>query len=224
MLTEQDRGIFIKPGKANLAKYLGAWLSDSVKPNLAGNTFNLYAFLCKKHIFPALGNIVLVDLKPQHLQKFYAEKKASGLSSRTVQLLHVVLHKALKNAVKTGLLSRNVSEAVDAPKNTRHEIKVMSETDIHLFLEMARDTEYYSLFYTLLFTGMRRNEALALRWSNVDLLLCQLSVTRSMEHLTDPSQHYRITFKEPKTEKSRRLIALSPSTVAVLREHKRSSE
>ena len=130
------------------------------------------------------------------------------------------MHKALKNAVKAGLLSRNVAEAVDRPKVVRHEMKVMNETDLHLFLEMARNTEYYALFYTLLFTGMRRAEALALRWQDVDLLLCQLSVKRSMQYLDKAPIKDRITFKQPKTEKSRRLIALSPSTTAVLREHR----
>jgi len=219
ILTELDKGTFIKPGKATVAEYLGVWLSDNIKPNLAENTFNLYSYICNKYIIPALGNIVLVDLKPQHVQRLYAEKKASGLSNRTVQLIHVVLHKALKNAVKLGLLSRNVDEAVDSPKNNRHEMHVMSETDLHIFLELARSTEYYSLFYALLFTGMRRNEALALRWQDVDLLLCQLSITRSMQHLNSAAKGHRTSFKEPKTEKSRRLIALSPSTVAVLREH-----
>ncbi len=79
---------------------------------------------------------------------------------------------------------------------------------------MARNTEYYSLFYTLLFTGCRRAEALALRWSDVDLLLGQLSVTRSIQFVDN-----KVTFKQPKTAKSRRLIALSPSTVTVLQEY-----
>jgi len=66
---------------------------------------------------------------------------------------------------------------------------------------------------------MRRSELLALRWCNVDLLLCQLSVTQSMQYLHNVAPQDRITFKEPKTAKSRRLIALSPSNAIVLREH-----
>ena len=100
------------------------------------------------------------------------------------------------------------------PKIQRREMRTMNETDLHIFLEMARNTEYYSLFYTLLFTGCRRAEALALRWSDVDLLLCQLSVTRSMQFVDN-----KVTFKQPKTAKSRRLIALSPSNVTVLQEY-----
>ncbi len=214
LLTELDKGIFVPPGKATLGEYLNGWLLDYVLPNLSPKTHELYAYICSKHIFPELANIALVDLKPQHLQHLYAQKQAFGLSNRTVQLIHVTLHKALTSAVKIGLLSRNVAEAVDTPKIQRREMRTMNETDLHIFLEMALNTEYYSLFYTLLFTGCRRAEALALRWSDVDLLLCQLSVTRSMQFVDN-----KVTFKQPKTAKARRLIALSPSNVTVLQEY-----
>ena len=202
ILTEMDKGVFVKPGKATLGEYLNAWLTDYVKPNLAVKTHEQYSYVCVKHTIPTLGNVQLFDLRPTHLQRLYAEKQKTGLSNRTVQLIHVILHKALNNAVKSGLISRNVCEAVDAPKSKRWIMRTMSEAEIQLFLEMARDTEYYSLFYTLLFTGLRRNEALALRWSDVDLLLCQLSVIKS------------------KTNGSRRMVALSPSSVTVLQEHR----
>ena len=206
ILTELDKGIFVKPGKTTLGEYLNAWLTDYVKSNLAIKTHEQYSYVCVKHTIPTLGNVQLFDLRPTHLQHLYAEKQKAGLSNRTVQLIHVILHKALNNAVKSGLISRNVCDAVDAPKSKRRLMRTMSEAEIQLFLEMARDTEYYSLFYTLLFTGLRRNEALALRWSDVDLLLCQLSVIKS------------------KTNGSRRMVALSPSNVAVLQEHREAQD
>jgi integrase len=169
---------------------------------------------------PKLGNKRLVDIRPQHLQRLYAEKTESGLSNRTVQLIHVTLHKALKNAVKTGLLVRNAAESVDTPKVQRREMRVMSETDLHLFLEYAKDSPYYTFFYVGLFTGMRRAELLALRWSDIDLELCQIYVNRSLQYIRGDDKKSRIIFREPKTAKSRRLIALSPSTVITLREHK----
>jgi len=219
ILTELDKGMFTKPGKITVADYLNIWLKDYCKPNLSPRTHELYSYICKKHIIPTLGNILLFELKPQHLQHLYADKLASGLSNRTVQIIHVTLHKALKNAVKTGLIIRNIAESVDTPKIQRHEMHVMSETDLHIFLEYAKDTPYYALFYTALFTGMRRAELLALRWSDIDLELCQLSVTRSMQYIGSAALENRIIFKEPKTAKSRRLISLSPSTAITLREH-----
>ena len=220
VLTELDKGIFVKPGKTILGEYLKSWLLDYCGPNLSPRTQELYSYICEKHVLPTLGRIPLVDLRPQHLQRLYAEKVSAGLSNRTVQLIHVTLHKALKNAVKSGLLVRNITESVDTPKIQNREMHVMSETDLHIFLEYTRNTPYYALFYTSLFTGMRRAELLALRWSDVDLELCQLSVTRSMQYIGGAAPENRISFREPKTAKSKRSIALSPSTVITLREHK----
>ncbi len=222
ILTELDKGIFAKPGKTTVADYLNTWLQDYCKPSLSPRTFQLYSYICRVHIIPAIGKITLTELKPQHLQKLYSEKLSSGLSSRTVQICHVTVHKALKNAVRINLLSRNVSDSVDKPKIQRPEMHPMTETDLGRFLEAAKQGEYYALFYTYLFTGMRRSELLAVRWSDVDLLDMQISVSRTMQYLNGVKNH--VTFKEPKSKKSRRLIALSPSTVFVLREHLNTQE
>jgi len=119
-----------------------------------------------------------------------------------------------------GMIAQNSADAVESPKVRRHEMRVMSESDIHIFLEYARVTPYYALFYLALFTGMRRSELLALRWCDVDLLLCQISVSRTLHQL-----HNRdIIIRETKTDKSRRLIVLSRSTVSVMREHRQRQE
>jgi integrase len=89
-------------------------------------------------------------------------------------------------------------------------------------LDRARETEYFTLFYTFLFTGCRRSELLAIRWQDVDLLLRRLSITRSMQYLRGVENP--ITFKEPKTQNSRRSIVLSLSTVEVFKEHREVQE
>ena len=96
----------------------------------------------------------------------------------------------------------------------------MNEDDMTKFFEAAKATPYYVLFYEALFTGMRRSELLALRWCDVDLLLCQVYVNRSLHQLRDGS----IVYRAPETAKGRRMIALSPSVTLVLREHKEQQE
>jgi len=96
----------------------------------------------------------------------------------------------------------------------------MDEDDMHTFLEAAKKTPYHVLFYLALFTGMRRSEILALRWCDVDLLLCQVHVTRTLHQL----RNGEIVFRAPKTAKGRRMIALTPSTTLVFREHKERQE
>lgn len=99
-------------------------------------------------------------------------------------------------------------------------MRAMSESDIHIFLEFAKSTPYHALFYTALFTGMRRSELLALRWSDIDLILCQLYGNRTLHQLRTGE----IIYRQPKTEKGRRQIALSPSTALVLKEHRETQE
>jgi len=129
------------------------------------------------------------------------------------------LNQMLENAVKTGLIMRNPLTAVECLTVTRHEITTMNEIDIHLLLEYARKSPYYQLFYTLMFTGMRRGEALALKWEDVDLLLLKISINKSMCYLNTANQGARILIKPPKTAKLRRFISITPSNAVVLREY-----
>ena len=132
----------------------------------------------------------------------------------------MALHTALEAAGKWGLLSRNPADAVSPPPVSAPQWHTFGEDDLHTFLEAAKKTPYYALFYLALFTGMRRSELLALRWCDVDLLLCQAYITRTLHHLRDGN----IVFRAPKTKKGRRMVALSPSTALVLREHREKQE
>jgi integrase len=94
-------------------------------------------------------------------------------------------------------------------------MQVWDEDDIMRFLEVAKSTPYHALFHLALFTGMRRGELLAQRWSDVDLIGMQISVSRSLHHLQDGSY----VFTEPKSAKSRRPIAMTPSDALLLQQH-----
>jgi integrase len=216
LLHQIDNGTFIVPNKTTLAEYLQKWLSDYVKPNLSPRGFERYESIVRVHLLPSLGSVILTQLRPEHLQKHYTSRLNNGLSPLTVRYHHVVLHKALQTAVKWGLVSRNVADGVDVPRARRIEMQTWDEDDVARFLEAAKDSPYYALFYTALFTGMRRSELLALRWCDVDFIFSQVSVSRSLHQLRDGSY----VFTQPKSAKSRRTIALSPSANLTLKEHK----
>lgn len=92
----------------------------------------------------------------------------------------------------------------------------LTEEAVHKVLEIANETPYFTLFYLALFTGLRRSELLALKWSAVDLIMCQLSVSRSLHVLSGGE----IITRQTKTARSTRSVALSPSTVQVLKDHR----
>ena len=218
-----DTGGYIKPDKVTLGSFLDQWLQDYVWPNLSAETAQAYDIMARKHLIPALGNIPLQQLTPARVQAYYTQKLTSGrrdgkggLSPRTVHHHHELLHVALERAVKWQLVQRNVADSVDAPKYRPKEMRTFDQESMLAFLESVRETEYYPVFYTALFTGMRRSELLALRWSDLDLGV--ISINRSLHHLEDK----RFVFQPPKTPKSRRQVPLSPSTSIMLQQHRDS--
>jgi len=221
LIHELDNGTFMKPSKKTLGEYLKEWIK-SIQGNLSPRTVEGYNTIINR-IVPALGAIPLTQLKPDILQKYYScclitgrLNKKGGLNPLTVRHHHALLHRALKNAMEWGLIMRNPADAAHPPQSRPAEINIMSEGEIQTFLEAARQTAYFHLYNTILFTGLRRSEVLALRWSDVDLLLSQISVSRSIHQLRDGSY----IFRQPKSAKGRRTVALSPSATQVLQEHR----
>ncbi len=219
ILHQLDTGAYMKPGKTTVADYLRRWLSDYAEPNISPRSYERYAGIIRQHLIPDFGNIQLTQLRPEHLQKHYTSRLKS-LSTRTIRYHHALIHIALQTAVKWGLIGRNVADAVDPPKITRTQMQTWNEHEVNQFLEAAKDSQYYALFYTALFTGMRRSELLALRWQDIDFIYSQIYVSRSLHHLKDGSY----IFTQPKSERSRRTIALPPSAFLVLSDHRKGKE
>lgn len=124
--TDADRGLVFDAQGLKLSGYLDRWLKDSVRGSVKPVTHESYARLVRVHVAPALGRVKLAKLTPAHLQAFYRAKLDEGLSPRTVQYLHVVLHRALKQALRWNLVPRNAAEAVDPPKVPRRETTPLS--------------------------------------------------------------------------------------------------
>ena len=214
LLHQLDTGTFIKPSKTTFAEYLERWLQDYAKPNISPRGYERYAGIIKKYFIPEMGNIPLTQLKPEHIQGHIRAIRDQGLKPETIKFHHAVIHKALQTAVKWGLLYRNAADGVDVPRNGHTEMQTWDDFQVRQFLDTARDSIYYALFHTALFTGMRRSELLGLQWRDVEIQ--QIDVCRSLHHLKDGSY----IFTQPKSEKSKRTIALAPSSVLVLAEHK----
>jgi len=220
LLHQIGAGAFTRPGKTTVAEYLARWLQDYVTPNLSPRGHERYESIVRVHLIPALGGIVLTQLRPEHIQHHYTAMIKAGQSARSVRYHHVVLHKALATALKWGLVVHNAADGVDVPRARPGEMKTWDEAELNKFLEAAMSTQYYALFYTALFTGMRRSELLALRWQDIDSIYSQIYVNRSMHQLRDGSR----VFTAPKTDKSRRTIALPPSAFLVLEAYRKAQE
>jgi integrase len=192
--------------------------------NLKQTTAATYTNALRQHVLPALGFIPLRRLTAQVIQdlltrKLQGKQDKQGawlertLAPASVHQIHRVLHKALADAVRKGLLDHNPCERVDAPRRPRVAMRVWDEEQIRLFLaEAKRSSRFYRLYLAALTTGMRQGELLGLRWSDVDLTLAMAMVTQTFLRLGG-----RQVFSEPKSDRSRRTVALPPPLVEELR-------
>lgn len=220
-LNEVERGTTVDATKMTVAEYLTYWLGVHGH-NLRLSTLRQYTCLVSAHLIPALGTVALQKLSPAHLTAMYTEKRTSGrcdgkggLAPRSVRHLHVVMHEALDFAVKHQMVIRNVCDVVDAPRFARKEMKTWTPDEIRRFLTTAEGDTYSPIWLLYVTTGLRRGEALGLRWRDIDLAAGRLNVVQSV---VDVGGH--VTIQEPKTSAARRNVRLSPACLATLKDHR----
>ena len=209
--ADRDGGLVYDAGKLTVGEYLNRWLTDSVKDTVRRSTFVRYESIARNHLSPTLGRIKLKNLNPAQVRGLYREKLQS-LSPRSVNYIHVTLHKALAQAVMDGLIPRNVTDAVKAPQALRKQIKPMTPVEVMKFLSAASGDRLEALYVLAVHTGLRQGELLGLKWGDVNLETRTLSVKRSLD--TDG------TFNSPKRNKSRRTVKLTVQAVEALKSHR----
>jgi integrase len=212
------------------ADTLGAYLVEtwlpSRKSKVRESTWASYRDVLEGRVVPRVGAVKLSQLTPKHVSDLYDDlltsggrdkRKGKGLSPRTVRYTGMVLTRALDDAVKLGLITRNPAAQVERPKPRSVEMRTWTVDEARTFLAHVDGDRLEALWVLLLTTGLRRGEALGLRWSDVDLDAGRLAVRRALVAVG-----YDVRWSEPKTPKSRRSIALDPSTVAALRQHRKA--
>lgn len=216
-----------KYNNPTLDVWLDVWLNQYKKNNLKQTTFDQYECLIRVHLKPNLGQIRLIDLKPEHLQKLYNKLFEDGLSARTIKLINTILHAALKKALKSGMIYRNVCEAVELPKGAKREQRVLTYEEQQLLLDELKKDRWGNAYIFALFTGLRRGEVLALTWDDVDIKNGLVSVSKTLNRVkthSDKGQKTHLVVSEPKTENSRRVIPVVDSIIKLLKEQKKLVE
>jgi integrase len=158
-LSDREDGLIFEAGTLKVGEYLERWLKASVKGNVRSRTLSNYQMQVRRHIVPALGRVQLKNLTPAHVQGLYRQKLDSVLSS-SVRYIHAVLHRALKQALRWGLVPRNVAQAVDIPKLVNGEVDALSPEEARVFLQAARGDRFEALYVVAVTCGLRRGELL----------------------------------------------------------------
>lgn len=194
---------------------LSAWLAikrSTVKPT----TWHNYAEHVNKDLIPALGPIKLEQLRHEHVQSFVADLASAGRGATTICRIIATLSSALGDAVRQRRLQYNVCEHVVLPKTERAEVTLWTASQAVTFLEHANSVgdRLADLFEVIIGTGLRRGEALALRWPLVDIEARVLFIDSKRGTLSSVAG--RLEFTAPKTAGSSAGVGLSPRVVAAL--------
>lgn len=193
------------------------WLPGK-KVVLATSTYAGYRRNVERHVLPALGRIGLRRLRPHHLEAFYDRLlhpvDGRGLAPKTVYEIHLVIRGALNDAVRRGLVTRNIALVANALRLgsiTKVEQRSWTTEELQAFLQTAAGHRLFPALWLSAFTGMRRNELLGLRWDDYDAARETVSINRGLVAVA-----YEVHETRGKTRNARRSVDLDPTTVGVL--------
>jgi len=167
-MQQARAGIPVPDQAWRLDLYLEYWLENIVKRNRRPATYNLYEMIVRLYLIPGLGNRRLTSLSVPVVQDFLNQRLEKGDSVRKVQVMRTVLSAALTRAVREELLVRNVARLAELPESKRATIHPWSASEARQFLAAAKDDPLYAAFVVLIFYGLRRGEAIGLRWEDID--------------------------------------------------------
>ena len=225
LLNGIDTSSFVSPSKMTLSSYLTQWLDN--KRDIEKRTGAEYRHWMQKHVIPNLGSIKLGKLAKLHVQQLYGSLSSDhNLSNRSITLIHSILRQALDAAVQDKLIALNPTLGARAsiPKVDEEKVDMvcLSFEQTHSLIEKTKDDQWGALWRLLLTTGLRQQEALALKWDDITKRegVTYLTINRTLKQTEKPGVYIAREFAA-KNATSRRLIVLSEETAAALQVHRK---
>jgi integrase len=209
----------VKDARVTVAMFVEDWIRKALPASgRKATTQANYATIARAHLVPSpFGTLTLDKLRPSDVEALLVAKRDAGLSDSTVRLVYTVARAVLEVAVRDGLVRRNAAAVVKRPTIKRSEARYLTAAEVGRLLTAAKGERLEPLIVVMLGTGLRRGEALALHWADVDLAAGHVRVRWTLSRVG-----HDLVFDEPKTERSRRFVALPSPVVDMLRHHRAS--
>lgn len=206
-------------GRETVGEYLVAWLPrDRVK--VRPSTSRQRETHVRVHLIPTIGRIPLAKLTAADVERVMSKFMAEGrpvnpgasrrgqpvkrLSSQTVRHIRATLRRALNQAIRDGLITRNAAREASPPRLPHHEIVYLSPAMAVRLVARTAECEYGPMYAIAVSTGLRIGEICGLSWGNIDFVAGTLSVRKTM--MLDSDRVWRLD--DTKSEQSRRTIPL----------------
>jgi integrase len=225
LINAVNADTYVTPKKLTVGEHVEARINHwQTMGDISAKTAERYRELLANQIAPHIGDKVLQKLRPADIELWHAALKTSGrkdgkggVSNRTSGHAHRVLAKALKDARRHELLTRNPTADASPPKVEHNEIPILGDDQVKIAVERLRGRAIYPKAITLLFMGLRRSELLALNWGNIDLAAKMIQVRQAVEETKAG-----VSLKVPKTKNSTRDVTMPDIVVEALREHRKA--
>ena len=205
----KNGNIGVTSERVTLKDYLASWLENVARPNVKRTTYSSYQSAIKKRIAPYLGNQIIQELRPRHVDEWLKTLAKKGMSRGTIQQTKTVLSTALKYAIYPAeLIASNPSTGLSIPRSAPKQIIKRTVITPEQAANLFQDSKYRPILKLLYHTGMRISEAMGLTWEDIDLKTGKITVVR---------QRIKSYFETPKTESSTRTFYADAALLAYLR-------
>jgi integrase len=216
LIRTGDTGEHVAPDKITLASWIDQWITAGApgrrKKRAGRRAVERYAELLRCHVVPTLGARPLQQIKSTEIDELYVKLEPKR-AARTVHHVHTVLGACLGTAVRKGLLTNSPAARADAPSPGEADHGMALDADqLRTLVEGFRGLTLFPIVAVAAFTGARRNEILALRWTDLDVANKTLRIERALEY----TKAAGLMFKEPKTERGTRTITIDDDLLALL--------
>lgn len=209
----EERGV--ADPKMTVGVYLRSWLATTASRTLKASTLETYEIAVRRQITPALGDLRLARLAPEHVERMLIDLGRT-MKPKGVRNVLAVLSRALTVAERRGLVRRNVARLVEPPRVPRPEKRALTVEDARRIIEAVADDRLRALYILTLACGLRQAEVLGLRWEDWDRKAATIRVAYVLDRVGG-----RYVMVEPKSRRSRRTIALPDFAQVALRRHRR---
>lgn len=213
-LAQRDRGATLAPGRLTVGDHLDRWLRDHAALRVKASTLLRYRQIVAR-LQPLIGGVRLANLDAPQIQAAYRALLDEGLAERTVLHHHRLLKQALTQAVRWGLLASNPADVATAPRPSSREMRALTPAEVRLLEDATPDEEFRRILGVAVSTGLRLGELLGLRWTDLDAPSRRIMVRQAVSY-----RERRTYLTGLKTNRSRRSVAVSAHTLALLREQR----